>query len=53
MHEEASASELSISDKEKIKKYEGISEGNIKTAAAAAIAAAAVKAKVNLLLCCV
>ncbi|XP_065666674.1 SWI/SNF complex subunit SMARCC2 isoform X3 [Hydra vulgaris] len=42
---EDSLSELSESDKEKIKKYEGISEGNIKTAAAAAIAAAAVKAK--------
>ena len=39
--------ELNQEEKEKVKLHDEMSDGNIKTAAAAAIAAAAVKAKVN------
>ena len=41
--------ELNQEEKEKVKQHDEMSDGNIKTAAAAAIAAAAVKAKVNTL----
>lgn len=43
--EQPKAKELSEEEKNKLKKHDELSEGNIKTAAAAAVAAAAVKAK--------
>lgn len=42
--------ELTDIEKEKVKKHKEINDGNIKTAAASAIAASAVKAKVDILL---